>query len=191
MRITKVRIARRGFVPAMTEEVADQGQVFASHDGLTGSHVSAKVVQPQSHEPGISADRPPARNETVRSGFPRIAGTCMRRAAARLATSRSAPARPLPASQIAARKRVVCGAAVRFRNDDGCTSNGKLGLSRQGTRDEPTGRQEPCKLKTKKSGRRRIPTTRHRRKCEEHRESTRALILIPLRKDNAFGWFFA
>ena len=35
-RVDKVRIARRLFVPAVTEELADQRQVFFRHDGLAG-----------------------------------------------------------------------------------------------------------------------------------------------------------
>ena len=62
MRVGKVGIARCGPVPPVAENFADQGQVLARHDGLTGRSVP-QVVQAQPAEPGIGADRTPAVRE--------------------------------------------------------------------------------------------------------------------------------
>ena len=59
-------VARRGPVPSVPEQLADQGQVFARHDGLAGCGV-AKVVQAQPAEPRVFADRPPARSQVRRA----------------------------------------------------------------------------------------------------------------------------
>ena len=62
--VGKVGVARRGAVAAMAEQLADQGQMLARHDGLAGRRV-AQVVEAQPTEPGIGADRAPARCEAV------------------------------------------------------------------------------------------------------------------------------
>ena len=64
--IGKVGVARRGPVPPMTEQLADQGQVLAGHDGLTGRGVP-QVMQPKPAELRVRADRAPARCEAKRA----------------------------------------------------------------------------------------------------------------------------
>ena len=55
-------VACRRPVPAMTEQLAHQRQVFTCHDGLTGRRMS-QVVQAQPAQPGIGARRPPTSRE--------------------------------------------------------------------------------------------------------------------------------
>ncbi len=57
-------VSRRRLVPPVPEQLADQRQVFARHDGLAGGGVP-KVVQAQSAELCIGADGAPASDEAV------------------------------------------------------------------------------------------------------------------------------
>ena len=59
MRICEVGIARRGPVSPVPEQLADQRQVFARHDGLAGRRVP-EVMQAEPAEPRICARCPPA-----------------------------------------------------------------------------------------------------------------------------------
>ena len=43
VRIGKVGVARRGLVPSVSKQLADQGQILARHDGLTGGGVTQIV----------------------------------------------------------------------------------------------------------------------------------------------------
>ena len=52
-------IARRGPVSPVPEQLADQRQVFARHDGLAGRRVP-EVMQAEPAEPRICARCPPA-----------------------------------------------------------------------------------------------------------------------------------
>ncbi len=47
--VGQMRVTRRGLVPPVPEQLADQGQVFARHDGVTGSRVP-KVMQALAHK---------------------------------------------------------------------------------------------------------------------------------------------
>ena len=64
MAIGKVGVARRGPVPPIAEQLPDQRQVLARHDGLTGCRVP-QVMQVKVAEIRIFADRPPARGKAV------------------------------------------------------------------------------------------------------------------------------
>ena len=64
VRVGKVRIARRGPVPPMPENPADQGQVLAGHHGLTGYRVP-KFLQAKAAEFGVGADCAPAIPERI------------------------------------------------------------------------------------------------------------------------------
>ena len=55
--IGEMGVARRGPVPAMPKQLADQRQVLARHDGLAGCRV-AQVVEAQPAEPGIARVTP-------------------------------------------------------------------------------------------------------------------------------------
>ena len=62
MPVSEMRIACRSPVPPVPEQLADQGQVLARHNGVTGGGV-AKVVQARPTELHIRADRAPAVRE--------------------------------------------------------------------------------------------------------------------------------
>ena len=64
MRVGKVGVARRGPMPLVAEDFPDQGEVLACHDGLAGCGM-AQIVQAQSAEPGIDADRALVGREAV------------------------------------------------------------------------------------------------------------------------------
>ena len=66
VRIGKVGVARRGAMPVVPEEPADERQTFAGHDRPTCGGV-AQVVQAQAAELRIRADRAPAGREAVRA----------------------------------------------------------------------------------------------------------------------------
>ena len=57
--VSQVSVACGGLVPPVPKQFADQGQVFAGHDGVTGGGVP-QVMQPQPAELRIRADRTPA-----------------------------------------------------------------------------------------------------------------------------------
>ena len=59
VRVGKVGVARRGPVPLVPEQLADQGQILAGHDGLAGGGVP-QIMQPQPAEFRIGANCPPA-----------------------------------------------------------------------------------------------------------------------------------
>ena len=65
MPVGEVGVARRCAVATVPEQSADQGQVLAGHDGLTGGGVP-KVVQALPAELGVRTDRAPADNKAVR-----------------------------------------------------------------------------------------------------------------------------
>ena len=65
MPVGEVGVARRSAVVTVPEQSADQGQVLAGHDGLTGGGVP-KVVQALPAELGVRTDRAPADNKAVR-----------------------------------------------------------------------------------------------------------------------------
>ena len=44
MIICKVSISGRGLVPPVTEQLSDQRQVFARHDGVTGGGVPKVIL---------------------------------------------------------------------------------------------------------------------------------------------------
>ena len=56
MGIGKVGVACRGSVPPVSKQLADQRQIFARHDGLTGRRMP-KVMQAKPPELCILADR--------------------------------------------------------------------------------------------------------------------------------------
>ena len=66
MPIGKVGVARRGPVPPMPEQLADQRQILARHHGVAGCRVP-KVVQAKPAELRVFAYRPPARCEVIRA----------------------------------------------------------------------------------------------------------------------------
>ena len=66
MPVGKMCAARRGSVPSMTEQLADQGQIFAGHDGLTGCGMT-KVMEAQAAKLRVVAYRPPTRCEAIRA----------------------------------------------------------------------------------------------------------------------------
>ena len=57
MPIGKVSVAGGGPMPPVPEQPADQGQVLAGHYSMAGRSV-ARIVKPQTAEPGIPAHRP-------------------------------------------------------------------------------------------------------------------------------------
>ena len=59
MSVGKVDISCRGPMPPMPEQLADQRQVLARHDRLTGGGVP-KAMQAKAAELRIRADRAPA-----------------------------------------------------------------------------------------------------------------------------------
>ena len=65
MPVGEVGVAHRCAVATVPEQSADQGQVLAGHDGLTGGGVP-KVVQALPAELGVRTDRAPADNKAVR-----------------------------------------------------------------------------------------------------------------------------
>ena len=65
MPVGKVRIARRCPVPPMAEQLADQRQVLARHDGLTRRRMT-KVMQAKPAELRVYADRASSDNKAVR-----------------------------------------------------------------------------------------------------------------------------
>ena len=73
MPVGEVGVARRCAVATVPEQSADQGQVLAGHDGLTGGGVP-KVVQALPAELGVRTDRAPADNKAVR--IPAFSGPC-------------------------------------------------------------------------------------------------------------------
>ena len=87
--IVKVGVAGGCAVSAMSEQLADQGQVLARHDGLAGCRM-AQVVQAQPAEPGIGADRPPAGREAP---FAAASGVAREQKRIGLARARAGPAR--------------------------------------------------------------------------------------------------
>jgi len=103
VRIVKVGVAGGGPVPPVPEQLSDQGQALARHDGLAGRRV-AEVVQAQSAELGIVADSAPAiAQRVVALLIPRSWGTGMPSAFWDRAGSRSVPARLPQAARRAGR----------------------------------------------------------------------------------------
>ena len=66
VRIVKVGVARRGAMAPVAEQLSNQGQILTCHDGLTGRRV-AQVMQAQTAELRVRADRAPAGREAVRA----------------------------------------------------------------------------------------------------------------------------
>ena len=64
MPVCEVRVTRRRPMPPMSEQLADERQVLAGHDGMAG-HRMPKVVNAKRAESGVRADRPPAKPKRV------------------------------------------------------------------------------------------------------------------------------
>ena len=64
MIVGEMGVARRGPVPTVAKQLADQRQVLTGHHGLTGRRV-LQVMQAQPAELRFVADRPPAGGEAV------------------------------------------------------------------------------------------------------------------------------
>ena len=64
MPVGKVGVSRRGRMPPMPKQLADERQVLAGHDRMAGCGV-AEVMQPQLAKLRIAANRPPAFRKTV------------------------------------------------------------------------------------------------------------------------------
>ena len=69
----EVRVSGGGSMPPVAEQLSDQGQVFAEHDGMAG-HGMAEIVNPKRAEAGILAYSAPARPQAVVAALLRIAG---------------------------------------------------------------------------------------------------------------------
>ena len=71
MPVGEVGIACRCPVLPVPEQLPDQRQVFAGHDGLTRERV-AQIVEPQPPELRLAAHRAPALDEAVQSSALRV-----------------------------------------------------------------------------------------------------------------------
>ena len=71
VRIAKMSVPRRSAVSSMPEQLADQGQVLARHDGVTGGGMP-KVMQPNPAELRVLADRAPTNSDVVRRSLLRV-----------------------------------------------------------------------------------------------------------------------